>query len=215
MDSNEMENGVPEEEKSERQLKKENTQKEKRKKSEKLSYLRDLVCWLSVVLCLFLFFFRIVIVSGPSMNKTLYQGDYVMLLNSTIYKNPKHGDIIVISKKSFRNGEPIIKRVIATQGQTVDIDFDLGKVYVDGVLQNEPYINTPTNLKEGVEFPLTVPEGCLFVMGDNRNSSKDSRDPEIGLIDKRQVIGKAILLLLPGKTPQTQKQEFDRIGVLS
>ena len=192
----------------------------KREKNEELklnvlAYLRDFVCWLTAVLLIFLLVFRVVVVSGPSMNTTLANGDYIILLSNVLYGEPKQGDIIVASKASFKNGEPIIKRVIATEGQQVDINFDLGIVLVDGVALDEPYTLTKTNLWEGTSFPLTVDEGCLFVMGDNRNDSKDSRDPEIGLIDCRQVLGKAIFLLMPGKDSQTGKQEFNRIGVIS
>ena len=141
-------------------------------------------------------------------------GDYLLLLSSTFYHNPKQGDIIVASKDSFKNGEPIIKRVIATEGQEVNIDFGRGIVDVDGGPLDEPYITAPTTLFEGVSFPLVVDKGCVFVMGDNRNDSKDSRSPEIGLVDKREIIGKAVLLVLPGKNEHSGKREFDRIGGL-
>ena len=153
-----------------------------------------------------------VVVSGPSMDETLNDGDYLLLINNAFYNDYKRGDIIVASKDSYHDGEPIIKRVIATEGQEVDIDFNLGVVYVDGVALDEPYINTPTNLDEGVSFPLIVDDGHLFVMGDNRNHSKDSRSPEIGLIDRREVLGKAIFLIFPGL--DSGKREFDRIGVI-
>ena len=120
------------------------------------------------------------------------------------------------SKDSFDNGYPIIKRVIATEGQTVDIDFDQGVVYVDGQALQEDYTYTPTNVKEGMQFPLTVAEGCLFVMGDNRNRSKDSRNPEIGLVDKREILGKAIFLFLPAADHDAGQSapDYDRIGVI-
>ena len=179
-----------------------------------LSYFHDVVFGLSIVLLLFMLLFRVVIVSGPSMKQTLHHGDTLILLSSSVYREPKCGDIVVAAKDSFKNGEPIIKRVIATEGQTVDIDFVNGIVYVDGVALDEPYTNTPTNLYEGVSFPLTVDEGCVFVMGDNRNESKDSRSPEIGLIDCREILGKAIFLLLPGADSVTGGRDFSRMGVL-
>ena len=98
--------------------------------------------------------------------------------------------------------EPIIKRVIATEGQTLKIDFNTGDVYVDGVLLDEPYIKTPTTDNEGGEIPEVIPEGYVFVMGDNRGNSLDSRSEQIGLIDKRNIIGKAQYIVFP----------FDRIG---
>ena len=180
-----------------------------------LLYLHDFVTWLVVILLVFMLLFRVVVVSGPSMNKTLVHGDYLLLINSAFYREPVHGDIVVVSKDSFKNGEPIIKRVIATEGQWVDIDFDAGVVYVNGNPLDEPYTNTPTNMYEGVDFPLMVDEGCVFVMGDNRNESKDSRSPEIGQVDKREILGKAIFLFLPGKDPVTEEMNFKRIGALS
>ena len=178
-----------------------------------LSYLHDLVFGLVSVLLVFMLVFRVIIVSGPSMMQTLQNGDCIILLSSVFYSNPKHGDIVVISKNAYKDGEPIIKRVIATEGQEVFIDFYDGTVSVDGVVLDEPYVNTPTNEFEGVEFPQTVPEGCVFVLGDNRNSSKDSRSTEIGMIDKREILGKALVIALPG-ADVTGKRNFDRIGVV-
>ena len=149
------------------------------------------------------------------MNNTLTHGDYLLLINNVFYKNPQQGDIIVAAKDSFKYGEPIIKRVIATEGQWVDIDFEAGVVYVNGTALEESYVNTPTNLYEGVDFPLQVDSGCVFVMGDNRNESKDSRSPEIGQIDKREILGRAIFLFLPGADSVTGELNFKRIGVLS
>ncbi len=179
-----------------------------------LSYLHDLVFGLTAVLLVFMLVFRVVVVSGPSMMQTLQHGDRLILLNRTFYKEPKCGDIIVASKNSFKEGEPIIKRVIATEGQTVDIDFETGVVYVDGEALVEPYTNTPTNLPEGMVFPVTVRSGCVFVMGDNRNESLDSRSPSIAFIDKREILGKVIFLAMPGKDADSGKREFGRIGAL-
>ena len=177
-----------------------------------LSYLHDLTYLLCGILVVFLLMFRVVVVSGSSMNNTLVDGDYMLLLNNVFYKNPKQGDIIVASKESFGGGEPIIKRVIATEGQTVYIDGESQKVYVDGKLLDEPYIATPTINKN---FTMTVDKGCVFVMGDNRMNSKDSRSAEIGQIDKREILGKAIFLVWPGQSSLTGKRELDRIGAVS
>ena len=184
-----------------------------------LGYLQDITVILTVLMLLFPVLFRVVQVYGTSMNSTLYDGDYLLLLSSTFYKDPKQGDVIVASKKSFDNGMPIVKRVIATEHQVVDIDFEAGIVYVDGVALDEPYTLEPTNLSEGVNFPQEVQEGCIFVMGDNRNASKDSRSPQIGQIDKREVVGKVLLLILPGTNTDMSiigRQPFDitRIGVV-
>ena len=159
--------------------------------------------------------FRVVTVSGPSMNTTLVHGDCLILLGSFLSGEPEYGDIIVASKQSFDNGSPIIKRVIATEGQTVDIDFVAGIVYVDGIALEEDYISSETHMREGMNFPLTVDDGCIFVMGDNRAVSKDSRSPDIGLIDKREIVGKAIFLLFPGNNDGEQERDFGRIGVLN
>lgn len=180
-----------------------------------LIWLHDLVHLLAGILLVLLLLFRIVIVSGPSMNATLVDGDFLLLLSNIFYTEPQTGDIVVASKDDFKNGEPIVKRVIATEGQEVDIDFDKGIVYVDGVALDEPYTLTPTNRKEGVIFPLTVDDGHIFVMGDNRNISKDSRNPEIGLVDTREVLGKAIFLIFPGTDGGVTEPQYNRIGVLS
>ena len=191
---------------------------ERRKDSKKnvlLMYLHDFVVWLVAILLIFLLLFRVVVVSGISMNNTLVHGDYLLLINNVFYSEPKYGDIFVAAKESYENGEPIIKRVIATEGQWVDIDFETGLVYVNGTALDEPYTNTPTNMYEGIDFPIMVEEGCIFALGDNRNSSKDSRSIEIGQIDEREILGKAIFLFLPGKDPSTGKIYFNRIGALS
>jgi signal peptidase I len=187
---------------------------DKKNKSLVLSYLHDLVFLIAGVLFVFSFLFRVVVVSGPSMNNTLIDGDWLLLLGNVLYNDVQHGDIIVASKDTFDDGKPIIKRVIATEGQEVDIDFEAGIVYIDGTALDEPYTLTPTNMSEGIEFPLIVDRGCIFAMGDNRNVSKDSRSTEIGLIDKREILGKAIFLFFPGNNNGRVDREFDRIGVL-
>ncbi len=189
--------------------------KEASKKKVVLSYLHDFVFWLVGILLIFVLVFRVVVVSGPSMKDTLQDGDYVLLISNIFYRQPSYGDVIVASKDDFKNGEPIIKRVIATEGQVVDIDFETGVVYVDGQQLDEPYVRTPTNRYEGINFPLTVDEGCIFVMGDNRNDSKDSRSTEIGLIDVREILGRAIFVAFPAADETTNTRQFDRIGVIS
>ena len=175
---------------------------------------RDIIVVLLVFMLVYILCFRMVIVVGGSMYDTLVNGDRLILISNVLYRNPKAGDIVVASKDSFRDGECIVKRVIATEGQEVDIDFTNGNVYVDGVLLEEDYIYTPTMLYEGVSFPLVVEEGCIFVMGDNRMDSKDSRSTEIGLIDCREILGKAVFLLFPGKDAISGKLDLGRIGGL-
>lgn len=176
-------------------------------------YLHDCVYMLCAILIIFMLLFRVIVVSGPSMNSTLWDGDLLLLLSNSVYREPRQGDVVVAAKQSFDNGKPIVKRVIALEGQTVDIDFQKGLVYVDGICRQEDYINTPTNLWEGEVFPVTVKPGCVFVMGDNRNNSKDSRSLEIGQIDKRELMGKAIFLFLPA-SPDGRGFDFSRIGVV-
>ena len=178
-----------------------------------LLYLHDLVYLLGFGLLILLLCFKIVIVSGSSMKNTLIDGDYLLLLGNAFYQDPQYGDIIVASKDSYENGTPIVKRVIATEGQKVDIDFLNGIVYVDDIALDEPYVAS-NMIHEGVNFPLIVEEGCLFVMGDNRFVSQDSRSPTIGQIDKREILGKAILLFLPGTDRGNVKRDFSRIEVL-
>ena len=179
-----------------------------------LLYLHDIVYLLTGILLVLLLLFRIVVVSGPSMMDTLEDGDCLLLISHAVAGDPQYGDIVVAAKESFKDGEPIVKRVIATEGQTVDIDFAAGIVYVDGKALKEDYIRTPTYLAEGMTFPLVVEEGSLFVMGDNRGASMDSRDPKIGLIDTREVMGRAIFLVFPGKGVSDEGRNFGRIGVL-
>ena len=178
-------------------------------------YLHDLIYMLAAIIITLLLFFRVVIVSGPSMYQTLWDGDWLLLVSNLFYQEPEFGDIIVASQDTFNDGEPIVKRVIALEGQTVDIDFQEGIVYVDGVALEEDYTYTPTNMQGGMTFPLTVDEGCIFVMGDNRNKSKDSRNPEIGQVDKREVLGKAVFLIFPGTDEGNAERQFSRIGVLN
>ena len=177
---------------------------------------RDYFVILILFMLVYILCFRVVIVVGNSMFDTLVDGDYLVLISNVFYTEPKHGDIIVASKDSFRGGECIVKRVIATEGQEVDIDFEKGIVYVDGEALQEDYIYSETKLYEGISFPLTVSEGCLFVLGDNRMDSKDSRSPEIGLIDMREVLGKAVFLLYPGDPVDNgpAKRDLGRIGGL-
>ncbi len=185
-----------------------------KKENTVVSSLHDLVFLIAGVLLVFSLLFRVVVVSGGSMNDTLVDGDWLFLVGNVLYREPKPGDIIVASKDSFEDGAPIIKRVIATEGQEVNI-ID-GVVYVDGQALSEDYTLDPPSVYPyaSVSFPLIVEEGCVFVMGDNRNNSTDSRSPRIGLIDKREIMGRAVFLIIPGNGNDASKREFSRIGVL-
>jgi len=162
------------------------------------------LCIVAVVILL-TFGFRQVSVDGSSMMNTLSHGD--RLIMTPVVFNIENEDIIVISRNAMndvnadltdtRAYNPIIKRVIATAGQTVDIDFDSGDVYVDGYVIDEPYISGRTLRNFGTEFPLIVEEGTVFVLGDNRDSSLDSRDLNIGLVDTRLVLGRVRFRIFP------------------
>lgn len=148
-----------------------------------------------VVLCL-TFIFRLVDVEGSSMDDTLATKDKVIVTN--LFYTPQDGDIVVISHGA-EYANPIIKRVIATEGQSIKLDYKNDKVIVDGVELEEPYIDGSTfggNIGDN-EIPEVVPEGKIFVMGDNRTVSLDSRSTEIGLIDVENVIGKAQVVVFP------------------
>lgn len=192
----------------------ENEKKQQDGGRELYEWIRAMVCSALAVVVIFTFFVRLIGVDGRSMVPTLQDGDRMLVLNSILYDDYKRGDIVVLRKESFLN-DPIVKRVIAVGGQTVDIDFNTGSVYIDGKLLQETYINELTFLEEGTEFPLTVPEGSIFVMGDNRNHSSDSRDSRLGTVDTRYVIGKAVILAFPGKDIYSGKPDFKRIGVIA
>ena len=176
--------------------------------------VQSLVGSVLVVVAIFTFVIRMMGVDGHSMLNTLQHGDRLLVVNSLLYHDYKYGDIVILRKDGVFDDDPIVKRVIAVEGQTVDIDFTEGIVYVDGEALEEDYIREPTYIAEGTEFPLTVPEGSIFVMGDNRNGSSDSRDYRLGTVDTRYVIGKAAFLIFPGPDYETEKRDFKRIGVI-
>ena len=178
-------------------------------------WLQTLVCTVLAVVLVFTFGVRLVGVSRQSMRETLQSGDKLLVVNGYLCGDYHQGDIVIFQKPTFENGEAIVKRVIATAGQTVDIDFDAGVVYVDSEALEEPYTREPTWLDEGLKFPVTVPDGCVFVMGDNRNNSKDSRHSDLGAVDTRCIIGRAFLLVFPGKTAEPGQREWSRIGMLN
>lgn len=155
-----------------------------------------LIVSLIFIVLLFTFVVRLIGVDGSSMFPTLHHRD-VMVVSDLGYA-PQKGDIVVLNKESFLRG-PIVKRVIATAGDEIDIDFVLGRVYVNGKKLEENYTNSfdLPMLSDDMEFPQTVPEGCIFVMGDNRNASTDSRNSALGMVDTRYIIGHVLAVVWP------------------
>ena len=179
-----------------------------------------LYCWAQAlitavvgVVLLFTFAFRLIGVSGPSMQDTLYTGDRLLVLNAA-FCDFQPGDVVVINNYNADLSDTLIKRIIAVGGQTIDIDLASSTVYVDGQPLDEPYTKEPTYTANGTPFPITLAEDEVFVMGDNRNHSSDSRDARLGPVKKGYLQGKAVLLLLPGTNPDLGAREWDRIGLV-
>lgn len=182
------------------------TKKKSKKTKEKLSpelrarreaydWIQSLISALLICVLVFVFVIRVMDVHGSSMVPTLKNGD--KLLVSGLFYEPERGDVVVFKKDSYDDNKALVKRVIAVEGDVVNIDFDNGVVYVNGSAVEEDYLSVTTNNKLDFIGPQTVPENCLFVLGDNRNASTDSRDKRIGMVDKRLVIGKALLVVYP------------------
>ena len=169
--------------------------KELRTRKEIYDWIQCLITALIICVVLFVFFIRVIDVSGTSMNPTLQNGDKMLV--SKIFYRPHRGDVVVFKKDSYDENKALVKRVIATEGQEINIDFSTGTVYIDGEAIEEDYINDLTLTKLDFIGPQTVPEGCVFVMGDNRNMSTDSRKAEIGMVDRRLILGRAYAVIFP------------------
>ncbi len=158
-------------------------------------WIQSLMVALVICVALFIFAVRVIDVSGSSMVPTLHDGDK-MIVSNLFYK-PEYGDIVVFKTDSYDPDRALVKRVIATEGQEISLDFDRGVVYINGSPIEEDYIAELTTTKLDFIGPQTVPEGCVFVMGDNRNASTDSRKKEIGMVDERMILGRAYYVAFP------------------
>lgn len=174
-------------------------------------YIETFCYALGLMMFLLLFAFRLVTVDGASMQHTLHHEDKLIISN--LFYTPETGDIVVINPdKQSGSQEPIIKRVIATEGQTVYIDYKAWEVYVDGVKLDEPYINAMRAEMQAIygedvwmdvsdvskyRAEFTVGEGMVFVMGDNRNNSMDSRSSKYGEMSENRILGRVIVRLTP------------------
>ena len=157
-------------------------------------WLETFIQAIIIVVMLMTFAFRVVMVDGDSMRETLHHQDRLIVMRWDY--TPQNGDIVVISQGEHVD-HPIIKRVIATEGQSLEIDYAKGTVTVDGKVLDEPYIKEPMWRQGDAEIPKVIPKGYYFVMGDNRNNSDDSRVKRIGLIPKEHIVGKASFRVYP------------------
>ncbi len=158
-------------------------------------WIQSLMTALVICMAIFIFIIRVIDVSGSSMFPTLHDGDKMLVSN--LFYTPHAGDVVVFKTDSYDPERALVKRVIATEGQEISIDFDRGIVYIDGLPVEEDYIAELTKTKLDFIGPQTVPEGCMFVMGDNRNASTDSRKKEIGMVDQRMLLGRAYYVIFP------------------
>ena len=182
-------------EKKNKKKKKEQVPPEVQARREAYDWIQSLISALLICVLVFVFVMRIMDVHGTSMFPTLNNGDKVLV--SDLFYEPARGDIVVFKKDSYDDNKALVKRVVAVAGDVVNIDFEKGVVYVNGEALEEDYIDVLTTTKIDFIGPQTVPDNCLFVMGDNRNASTDSRDKRIGMVDKRLVIGKVLLVVYP------------------
>ena len=164
-------------------------------RQETYDWIQCIISALIICVLIFVFCIRVIDVNGTSMLPTLQHGNK-MLVSGVFYK-PKYGDVVVFKSDTYDPNKALVKRVIAVAGDEINIDFDKGVVYVNGEPVDEPYINELTATKIDFIGPKEVPENCVFVMGDNRNASTDSRDSRIGMVDSRTIIGKVYYVIFP------------------
>ena len=180
-----------------------------RSKKEKMRISEDIFGWIeSLVLAVVIlvivnsFILRTTGVTGQSMEPTLEDKDY-LVVSKLFYKEPKQGDVVIFYSPQYWD-EVLVKRVIGTPGDVVDIDYATGNVSVNGKVLDEPYIKERIRFQDDVQMPFTVPENCVFVMGDNRNHSTDSRSTTVGAVPYDSIIGKVLFRIFP----------FNKIGTV-
>ena len=145
---------------------------------------------------------NLVVVDGHSMKNTLQDGDSMIVEN--IFYKPNRDDIVVINMDHVGFEKPIIKRIIAIEGDVIDFNFDKGEVYLNNELLDEPYIaEEMTSNREFSKFPQTVPKNHVFVMGDNRNHSMDSRRSRVGMVEQKNIIGKMFMKFSSVSSPKS------------
>ena len=188
-------------------------EKVKKGRMELFDWVSCFVVAILVVVLIFVFVGRTIDVDGRSMLQTLHHSDRVIMSN--LLYTPRNGDIIVFSSPVEQfDGISLVKRIIATAGQTIDMDFYTGNVFIDGNLLYEPYINVPTTDRYDFVGPMQIPYGYVFVMGDNRGNSTDSRDSILGLVDTRHILGRVHFILFPG-IDDFGHRDFSRIGLIN
>lgn len=160
---------------------------------EMFDFFKDFITYLIVIGLLASTVISFTTVDGESMLPTLHHKDFIIL--SKLFE-PSRGDIVVVHNPGALDKD-IIKRVIAVENDTVKFNFDTGEVFLNGEVLKEDYINTSTNLEADWNIPEVIPKGYVFVMGDNRNNSTDSRSKRVKLVDKRDITGKAWFILWP------------------
>jgi signal peptidase I len=167
-------------------------------------WMQSIVMVFFGIILLLTFVGRTMAVEGLSMAPTLLYGDR-MIVRSILY-TPQRGDVVIFARHDFEDGAALVKRVIALEGDVVDVNPGTGFVYLNGEALYEPYANEPLRQRAGgeIHFPHTVPEGHVFVIGDNRNNSTDSRNIQIGPVDEREIIGQVVAVIMP----------FARIGLI-
>ena len=181
----------------------------KKKKAPKIDFLDEVLEWVEsfvfaifLVILVFIFLFRIVLVDGPSMNPTLSDGDRLIITH--VNYTPEKGDIVVLNSAGLN--KTIIKRCIGTAGDTVIINYNNNTVKVNGEVNSQEYINEimedfvsfdqGNRISQNV-YEYNVPEGKIFVLGDNRNHSTDSRSEFVGFVDTKDILGKAVFRIMP------------------